>query len=125
MAYQWFRGPLLIAAGLLILGFCRRADRLDPLAPRDYGWRHQTKMKRMTALNAGAWAVIALLLAFGVYAIGWPEPILMRYPHALGVVGGSGSIPLSETGVRWMGAISIALALALFWFSRGGRNEAK
>ena len=33
MAYQWFRGSMTLMAGLIILGICRRADRLDPLSP--------------------------------------------------------------------------------------------
>ena len=33
MAYQWVRGPLALLGGLIILGICRRADRLDPFSP--------------------------------------------------------------------------------------------
>lgn len=33
MAYQWFRGSMTLMGGLIILGICRRADRLDPLSP--------------------------------------------------------------------------------------------
>ena len=33
MAYEWFRGPLFLAGGFIILGLCRRADRLDPFSP--------------------------------------------------------------------------------------------
>ena len=33
MAYQWLRGPLALFGGFIILGFCRRADRLDPFSP--------------------------------------------------------------------------------------------
>ena len=33
MAYQWLRGPLFLCGGFIILGFCRRADRLDPFSP--------------------------------------------------------------------------------------------
>ena len=47
----------------------------------------------------------------------------MRYPATFDDM--SGSIPLTESGVRCMGVISIALALALFFFSRGGKNESK
>ena len=33
MQYQWLRAPLILCAGFIILGICRRADRLDPFAP--------------------------------------------------------------------------------------------
>jgi hypothetical protein len=33
MTYQWVRGPLFLVGGFIILGFCRRADRLDPFSP--------------------------------------------------------------------------------------------
>jgi len=33
MAYQWLHGPLFLFAGFIILGFCRRANRLDPFSP--------------------------------------------------------------------------------------------
>ena len=33
MLYQWLRSPLALCAGLIILGLCRRADRVDPFSP--------------------------------------------------------------------------------------------
>ena len=33
MTYKWIRAPLFLCAGLLLLGFCHRADRLDPFSP--------------------------------------------------------------------------------------------
>ncbi len=33
MAYQWTRGTLVLLAGLIIHGICRREDRLDPFSP--------------------------------------------------------------------------------------------
>ena len=33
MVYQWVRAPLILCAGLFILGLCRRADRTDPFSP--------------------------------------------------------------------------------------------
>ena len=33
MAYQWLRGPLVFFGGFIILGFCRRASRIDPFSP--------------------------------------------------------------------------------------------
>ena len=33
MTYQWYRGPLFIFGGFIILGLCRRADRTDPFSP--------------------------------------------------------------------------------------------
>ena len=33
MIYEWLRGPIFICGALVILGICRRADRLDPFSP--------------------------------------------------------------------------------------------
>lgn len=33
MAYQWTRGTLVLLAGLIIHGICRREDHLDPFSP--------------------------------------------------------------------------------------------
>lgn len=33
MAYQWTRGSLVLLAGMIIYGICRREDRLDPFSP--------------------------------------------------------------------------------------------
>jgi hypothetical protein len=32
MTYQWLRGPVFVCGGLVILGICRRAERLDPFS---------------------------------------------------------------------------------------------
>ena len=32
MTYQWIRVVLAFSAGLILLGLCRRADRLDPFS---------------------------------------------------------------------------------------------
>ena len=32
MTYQWLRDLLLLGTGIIVLGICRRADRLDPLS---------------------------------------------------------------------------------------------
>jgi len=33
MIYQWLRDSLVVSAGFIILGMCRRADSLDPFSP--------------------------------------------------------------------------------------------
>jgi hypothetical protein len=33
MVYQWWRGVVVLIAGMVILGIVRRADRLDPFSP--------------------------------------------------------------------------------------------
>jgi len=37
MTYEWVRGILVLAGGWIILGFYRRADRLDPFPPNFAG----------------------------------------------------------------------------------------
>lgn len=32
MFYEWLRGPVFIGGALIILGICRRADRVDPFS---------------------------------------------------------------------------------------------
>jgi hypothetical protein len=33
MAYQWIRGSLVVFAGVFLLSWCRRAEKLDPFSP--------------------------------------------------------------------------------------------
>lgn len=33
MLYQWIRASLVLGSGFILIGFCRRADRLDPFSP--------------------------------------------------------------------------------------------
>ncbi len=37
MTYQWVRGALLLLGGLIVIGICQRADRIDPFSPHFAG----------------------------------------------------------------------------------------
>ncbi len=79
-------------------------------------------MKKPSGLQLGVYAVSALLIAVGLYAIIWPFEGLLSY-NSTWRTPGSGAYRVSKELARVFGVVSLLFGLGLIYFLRGDREN--